>query len=147
MFGLRKIPQRRRATGDDSVEPFCRIATSGMGLAAQGWVASSRTTLPVAGSCVPSAGADGGPGDHRRGGTESTASSWTCPTATLCFVKAYPAETTEAFLDGHVSAFAFLGGAPQSPHHRDSQSVRTTGKEGLAAMTLAKGRLDASGTS
>ena len=31
-----------------------------------------------------------------------------------CFVKAYPAETTEAFLDGHVSAFAFLGGSPQS---------------------------------
>ena len=25
-----------------------------------------------------------------------------------CFVKAYPAETTEAFLDGHVSAFALL---------------------------------------
>ena len=31
-----------------------------------------------------------------------------------CFVKADPAETTEAFLDGHVSAFALLGGAPQS---------------------------------
>ena len=31
-----------------------------------------------------------------------------------CFVKAYPAETTEAFLDGHVSAVAFLGGVPQS---------------------------------
>ena len=31
-----------------------------------------------------------------------------------CFVKAYPAETTESFLDGHVSAFAFLGGVPQS---------------------------------
>ena len=31
-----------------------------------------------------------------------------------CFVKAYPAETTEAFLDGHVSAFAFLGGSPES---------------------------------
>ena len=31
-----------------------------------------------------------------------------------CFVKAYPAETTEAFLDGHVSAFAFLGGVPHS---------------------------------
>ena len=31
-----------------------------------------------------------------------------------CFVKAYPAETTEAFLDGHVSAFASLGGVPQS---------------------------------
>ena len=31
-----------------------------------------------------------------------------------CFIKAYPAETTEAFLDGHVSAFAFLGGVPRS---------------------------------
>ncbi len=31
-----------------------------------------------------------------------------------CFVKAYPGETTEAFLDGHVSAFAFLGGSPES---------------------------------
>lgn len=31
-----------------------------------------------------------------------------------CFVKAYPTEDTEAFLDGHVAAFAFLGGVPQS---------------------------------
>ena len=31
-----------------------------------------------------------------------------------CFVKAYPAETTEAFLDGPVSAFAFLDGMSQS---------------------------------
>ena len=31
-----------------------------------------------------------------------------------CFVKAYPAETTEAFLDGHVSDFPFLGGVLQS---------------------------------
>ena len=31
-----------------------------------------------------------------------------------CYVKAYPAETTEAFCDGHVSAFAFLGWVPQS---------------------------------
>ena len=30
------------------------------------------------------------------------------------FVRAYPAETTEAFYDGHVSAFSFLGGVPQS---------------------------------
>ena len=30
------------------------------------------------------------------------------------FVKAYPAETTEAFCDGHVAAFAFFGGVPQS---------------------------------
>ena len=31
-----------------------------------------------------------------------------------CFVKAYPTETTEAFLDRHVSALAILGGVPQS---------------------------------
>ena len=30
------------------------------------------------------------------------------------FIKAYPAETTEAFCDGHVSAFAFFGGVPLS---------------------------------
>jgi transposase len=30
------------------------------------------------------------------------------------FIKAYPAETTEAFLDGHVAAFAFFGGVPHS---------------------------------
>ena len=36
------------------------------------------------------------------------------PHSDACYVKAYPAETTEAFCDGHVSAFAFLGGVPQS---------------------------------
>jgi transposase len=30
------------------------------------------------------------------------------------FVKAYPAERTEAFLDGHNAAFAFFGGVPRS---------------------------------
>jgi transposase len=34
------------------------------------------------------------------------------PHSDAIFVKAYPAETTEAFLDGHVSAFAWLGGVP-----------------------------------
>lgn len=29
-----------------------------------------------------------------------------------CFIKAYPAEDTGSFLDGHVAAFAFLGGVP-----------------------------------
>jgi transposase len=32
------------------------------------------------------------------------------PHSDAIFVKAYPAETTEAFLDGHVTAFAWLGG-------------------------------------
>ena len=36
------------------------------------------------------------------------------PHSDVWFVKAYPKETTEAFLDGHVSAFAFLGGVPCS---------------------------------
>ena len=36
------------------------------------------------------------------------------PQSDACFIKAYPAETTEAFLDGHVSAFAFFGGVPVS---------------------------------
>jgi transposase len=36
------------------------------------------------------------------------------PQSDACFIKAYPAETTEAFLDGHVSAFAFYGGVPVS---------------------------------
>ena len=31
-----------------------------------------------------------------------------------CFVKAYPAGTAEAFCDGHVAAFDFFGGVPQS---------------------------------
>ena len=36
------------------------------------------------------------------------------PHSDAMFVKAYPAESTEAFCDGHVSAFSFLGGVPQS---------------------------------
>ena len=31
-----------------------------------------------------------------------------------CFVKAYPAETAEAFCDGHLAAFDFFGGVPKS---------------------------------
>jgi transposase len=36
------------------------------------------------------------------------------PHSDACYVKAYPAETTEAFLDGHNAAFAFFGGVPQT---------------------------------
>ena len=36
------------------------------------------------------------------------------PHSNVWFVKACPRETTDAFLDGHVSAFAFLGGVPRS---------------------------------
>ena len=36
------------------------------------------------------------------------------PHSDAIFVVAYPAETTEAFCDGHVKAFQFFGGVPQS---------------------------------
>jgi transposase len=36
------------------------------------------------------------------------------PHSDACFVAAYPAETTEAFCDGHVRAVAFFGGVPRS---------------------------------
>jgi len=36
------------------------------------------------------------------------------PHSDAIFVAAYPAETTEAFCDGHVRAFTFFGGVPQS---------------------------------
>jgi len=38
-----------------------------------------------------------------------------------CFVKAYPTENTESFLDGHVAAFAFLGSVPQSILHDNAK--------------------------
>ena len=38
-----------------------------------------------------------------------------------CFNKAYPAETTEAFPDGHASAFSFLSEAPQSILHDNTK--------------------------
>ena len=31
-----------------------------------------------------------------------------------CFVMAFPAEATEAFLEGHIQAFAYFGGVPTS---------------------------------
>ena len=36
------------------------------------------------------------------------------PYSDACFVKAYPAETSEAFCDGHNAAFAFFGAVPRS---------------------------------
>ncbi len=36
------------------------------------------------------------------------------PHSDACFIKAYPAETSEAFCDGHNAAFAFFGAAPRS---------------------------------
>jgi transposase len=35
------------------------------------------------------------------------------PQSDACFVKTYPGETTEAFLDGQVSVLDFYGGVPR----------------------------------
>jgi transposase len=47
-----------------------------------------------------------------------------------CFVKAYRAETAEAFCDGHVAAFEFFGGVPQSILYDNSK---------LAVAKIVKG--------
>jgi transposase len=47
------------------------------------------------------------------------------PHSDACFVKVYPAETTEAFLDGHVSAFRFFGGVPQSILYDSEEGKKT----------------------
>ncbi|WP_346137064.1 IS21 family transposase, partial [Streptomyces carpaticus] len=36
------------------------------------------------------------------------------PHSDACYIRAYPAANTEAWLDGHVHAFAFFGAVPQS---------------------------------
>jgi len=36
------------------------------------------------------------------------------PHSDACFVRAYPAATAEAWVDGHVQAFAFFGKVPAS---------------------------------
>ncbi len=43
------------------------------------------------------------------------------PHSDACFVKAYPAERTVAFLDGHNAAFSFLGGVPLSILYDDTK--------------------------
>lgn len=43
------------------------------------------------------------------------------PRFNACFVKAYPRETTEAFLDGHVAALSFFGGVPLSILHDNTK--------------------------
>ena len=50
------------------------------------------------------------------GGVEQKAHffAFDLPHSDACFIRAYPAATTEAWLDGHVHAFAFFGAVPQS---------------------------------
>ena len=57
------------------------------------------------------------------------------------FVKAYPAETIEAFLDGHVFAFAFLGGAPQSILYNNTKlAAQDRGIPGPKTLSIPSAR-------
>src|SRR5215213_1200732 len=54
------------------------------------------------------------------------------------FVKAYLAESTEAFLDGHASAFAFFGRVPQSVLYDNTRiAVTAIGADGTRQRTKA----------
>lgn len=58
------------------------------------------------------------------------------PHSDACFVKAYPRETTEAFCDGHVSAFGFLGGVPLSiVYDNTTIAVAQIKKDGERVLT------------
>jgi transposase len=60
------------------------------------------------------------------------------PHSDACFVKAYPAERSEAFLDGHNAAFAFLGGVPRSILYDNSRlAVARILGDGTRARTRA----------
>ena len=56
----------------------------------------------------------GGGGGGGGGGRKIHFLAFDLPHSDGCFVAAYPAETTEAFCDGHNAAFAFFGGVPRS---------------------------------
>ena len=60
--------------------------------------------------------ADFGEADVVIGGIQSRAHYFvmSLPQSDACFVSAYPAATTEAWLDGHNRAFSFFGGIPKS---------------------------------
>jgi transposase len=64
------------------------------------------------------------------------------PHSDASFVKAYPAETMEAFCDGHVSAFAFFGGIPLSILYDNTKiAVSKIRKNGKRDLTEAFTRL------
>ena len=75
----------------------------------------------------------------------------TLPHSDACFVCAYPAATTEAWLDGHNRAFNFFGGVPQSILYdndkclvarilRDGSRQRTRAFSGLQSHYLFEDR-------
>src|SRR3546814_13987133 len=46
------------------------------------------------------------------------------PHSDACYVRAYPAAVAEAWVDGHIHAFAFFGAVPQSIVHDNEHRKR-----------------------
>ena len=63
------------------------------------------------------------------------------PHSDACYVKAYPAETTEAFCDGHVSVFAFLGGGDPRAFCTTTPRWRWPGYWETAAVSVVSSEL------
>ena len=61
-------------------------------------------------------------GDGRRSGAKAHYLAMDLPQSDDCFVMAFPAETTEAFLEGHVHAFAYFGGVPRHDSVRQHEA-------------------------
>ena len=85
-------------------------------MSARGAVAGPRGVRPARPPARPCPGRlrRGDGGDRRRPSRKVHLFCLDLPHSDACFVKAYPAERIEAFLDGHNAAFAFLGGVPRS---------------------------------
>ena len=63
------------------------------------------------------------------------------PHSDACYVRAYPAATAEAWIDGHVHAFAFFGGVPQSVLYDNDRclvSRNTGGRDAQAGAALRR---------
>ena len=71
-----------------------------------------RAVEPSAGACPGRL--RGGCGGHRGGGREGPLLRDGSAAERCLLRQGYPAETREAFCDGHLSAFAFFGGVPRS---------------------------------
>src|SRR5271154_222148 len=64
------------------------------------------------------------------------------PQSDDCFVMAFPAETTEAFLEGHNQAFAYFGGVPRSMLYDNTRiAVKEIAGDGERKPTEAFSRL------
>ncbi len=64
------------------------------------------------------------------------------PHSNACFVKTYPAETSEAFCDGHIAAFALFGGVPLSiPYDNTTLAVARILGDGTCQRTRVFGEL------